>query len=495
MRRSQWPAGNVGEKSMRNDKRRWLPAVLAGLCALLLSGCNALGLDVEDYLRPPKSTGEQEAIQQALETYIEAHAEKGGVTDYILKYPKEGSYRSAFILVDQVQPNRLGNLSASSLTENKRAASNTMSAAEATQAVAFYRLDVEQAKTHVNYLRKIDDEWVSVSDVEGSSEGVSRVSFGDLNGDGAPELLVGWSQYNTRNQKLALYFLNDTLEEQAVDEIYTHMLVNEFTGSGRDDLMLFSATGADAPTSVKLLSYEDGRLVSRGTAELDAGIQRFGTSKTVALSETVNGVFIDCYKYPNTTITELLFWDAGADEGRGRLETPFYRAEDKLTTLTARESSIPLMDIDGDGMVEWPLSSRLPGYETVDAADALWKTTWMTWDYATRQSRQVFSCVMNERDGYYVLFDESWDGKVTAIYDRDTRLLQFRLVGEESTTAPFLSFKAAASSESPEEEGSSFHVLSQLGGVQYSVRYTKDGPFALNMERIRYMFSLLPADR
>ena len=102
---------------------------------------------------------------------------------------------------------------------------------------------------------------------------------------------------------------------------------------------------------------------------------------------------------------------------------------------------------------------------------------------------------MNERDGYYVLFDESWDGKVTAIYDRDTRLLQFRLVGEESTTAPFLSFKAAASSESPEEEGSSFHVLSQLGGVQYSVRYTKDGPFALNMERIRYMFSLLPADR
>lgn len=96
------------------------PGRSGGLCALLLSGCNALGLDVEDYLRPPKSTGEQEAIQQALETYIEAHAEKGGVTDYILKYPKEGSYRSAFILVDQVQPNRLGNLSASSLTENKR---------------------------------------------------------------------------------------------------------------------------------------------------------------------------------------------------------------------------------------------------------------------------------------------------------------------------------------------------------------------------------------
>lgn len=480
---------------MRMYRRRWIPAVLAVLCALLLSGCNALGMDVEDYLRPPKSTGEQEAIQQALETYIEAHAEKGGVTDYILKYPKEGNYRSAFILVDQVQPNRLSNLSPASLTENKRVSSNTVNAAQATQAVAFYRLNVDQAKTHVNYLRKIDGEWVSVSDVEGSSEGVSRVSFGDLNGDGSPELLVGWSQYNTRNQKLALYFLNDTLEEQASDEIYTHMLVNEFTGSGRDELMLFNVTAADAPTAVKLLSYEDGRLAVRDTAELDAGIQRFGTSKTVALSETVNGVFIDCYKDANTTITELLYWNAEADGGQGELETPFYRAEDKLTTLTARESSIPLMDIDGDGMVEWPVSSRLPGYETVNAADAMWKTTWMTWDYATRQSRQAFSCVMNERDGYYVLFDESWDGKVTAIYDRDTRLLQFRLVGEETTTAPFLSFKTTASSESPEGEGTSFQVLSQLGGIQYSVRYTKGGPFDLNMERIRYMFSLLPADR
>ena len=55
--------------------------------------------------------------------------------------------------------------------------------------------------------------------------------------------------------------------------------------------------------------------------------------------------------------------------------------------------------------------------------------------------------------------------------------------------------RSSSASESPEEGGSSFHVLSQLGGVQYSVRYTKDGPFALNMERIRYMFSLLPADR
>ena len=478
---------------MRTRKQRFFTAALLGLCALLLSGCNALGMDVEDYMRPPKSTGEQEAIQQALETYIETHAEKGGVTDYILKYPKEGDYRSAFILVDQVQPNRASILSPSSPSNNSQAAAaSTASTADATLAVAFYRLNVDQAMTHVNYLRKIDGEWVSVSVVTGSSEEISRVSFGDLNGDGFPELLVGWRQYNTRNQKLSLYFLNDTLEEQAIDKIYTHMLVNEFSRPGRDDLLLFSTT--DLMTTVELLSYQNGRLIVRDTAELDAGIQRFGDAKVVALSGTVNGVFIDCYKDPNTTITELLFWDAAANEGQGGLQTPFYRSEDQLTTLTARESSIPCMDIDGDGMVEWPVSTRLPGYETASADSALWKTTWMEWDYATRQSRQEFSCVMNDRDGYYVLFDDSWEGRVTAIYDKDARLLQFRLVGEGTSVDPFLSFKTSASSESS-AESDGYVVLSQLSGVQYSVRFTKESPFDLNMERVRYMFSLLPADR
>ena len=366
-----------------------------------------------------------------------------------------------------------------------------LSAKEATMAVAFYRRNVDQAKTHINYLRKIDGEWVSISDVEGGSESIGRVSFGDLNGDGTPEMMVGWSLYNTRNQKLALYFFEDTLVELAVNETYyTHMLVNEFAGTGRDDLLLFNTAGSDTPTSVKLLSYEDDHLIVRGTAELDAGIQRFGNSIGVTLSDTVNGVFVDCYKDPNTTITELIYWEDGV------LEVPFYRPEDQLTNLTARESSTPCMDIDGDGMVEWPVSVRLPGYETADPAGALWKTTWMGWDYATRQSQKKFSCIMNERDGYYVLFDDSWDGKVTALYDKDTRLLQFKLIGEGDAAGTFLAFRASASSAEPvPDDGLTYEVLSQLSGVQYSVHYTKGGPFDLNMERIRYMFSLLPASR
>ena len=75
----------------------------AGLLAIFfitvaLSGCSAVGLDVENKLRPPKGTGEQEAIQQALETYIRKYVDNSG--SYLLKYPQSGEHRSAFLVDD-----------------------------------------------------------------------------------------------------------------------------------------------------------------------------------------------------------------------------------------------------------------------------------------------------------------------------------------------------------------------------------------------------------
>lgn len=37
---------------------------------IVFSGCTAIGIDVESQLRPPKNNGEQELLQNALDTYI-----------------------------------------------------------------------------------------------------------------------------------------------------------------------------------------------------------------------------------------------------------------------------------------------------------------------------------------------------------------------------------------------------------------------------------------
>ena len=60
-------------------------------CVLCFSGCS-IGINVDTMLTPPKLSGEQEQIYQALED--------AAGTGIRLKYPKSGSYLSAFIIAD-----------------------------------------------------------------------------------------------------------------------------------------------------------------------------------------------------------------------------------------------------------------------------------------------------------------------------------------------------------------------------------------------------------
>lgn len=477
-------------------KRAGRRGAAAALCALFITalpGCSSIGLDVENQLRPPKATGEQEAIQQALEEDILSRVEKGGVDEYILKYPKQGNYRSAFILVDQVQSNTKYNLNnfthiqpASRAEESEDGGVENSSAA-----VAFYSMDEEGANAHVNLLRKEDGVWKSVADVEGSSEEVNQVDFGDLDGDGKKELLVSWSVYNSRDKRLTGYSLKDNLADLGIDETCTHSVVNDLQGIGRDQLILFNISTADNVVTVRLSRYEDGALAPQGETRLDGYIQRFGNSRVAALTETVNALYIDCYKDPSTTLTELIYWD---EEG---LHAPLYRPEDNLTTLSARESSIPSMDIDQDGMMEWPVSVRLPGYDTANVADAMWRTTWMSWDYATGQTQSEFTCIMNLRDGYYLRLDDAWADQVTAMYDEEIRQLSLTSpeVGASGQTVYLQVITTAVTDneDAPLKDG--FEKLMISNNLQYSMKYSEDAPLQLNQERVRLMFTLLPADK
>lgn len=473
--------------------RRALAAAICALFTVLLPGCNTIGLDVENQLRPPKSTGEQEAIQQALEEDILSRVEKGGVDEYILKYPKEGSYRSAFILVDQVEPNTTHNLNN---FVNMQPATKATQTGEAgvegsAEAVAFYRMDEEGAKTHINLLRKEDGAWRSVADIEGDSEDINQVAFGDLDGDGRKEMLVSWSVYNSRDKRLAAYSLRDSLEDMGINETCTHSVVNDLQGVGRDQIMLFNISSAENTVTARLVRYEDGGLAPQGETRLDGYIQRFGNSRVAALTETVNALYIDCYKDPSTTLTELIYWD---EEG---LHAPLYRPEDNLTTLSARESSIPSMDIDEDGMMEWPVSVRMPGYDTADVADAMWRTTWMSWDYTSGQTQSEFSCIMNMRDGYYLRLDDAWTDQVTAVYDEEIRQLSLCSPdagsGEKVTYLQVITSAAVEGAAPPLKDG--FSKLMETGTLQYSMRFDGADPLQLNQERVRLMFTLLPSGK
>ena len=72
--------------------KKALTAALICAVAASLTGCNFGDLGTESLIRPPKTNGDEAEIEQL----ISDTAEK----DYILKYPKSGTHRSAIVMTD-----------------------------------------------------------------------------------------------------------------------------------------------------------------------------------------------------------------------------------------------------------------------------------------------------------------------------------------------------------------------------------------------------------
>lgn len=382
-----------------------LSALLLALC-VFLSGCSIIGLDVENQLIPPQNDKEQNAMQTALHAYLQTD-------DIILTYPNSGDYKTPFIVLNQIKEREV----LSSNREEEPVVPNSTTLGN--WGVVFYRRNADNAKTHVHLLNKNDSGvWGTVADIEGFSEEVAEVNFADLNGDDFPELLVGWNLYNSHDKRLAIYHMDKQLAAVDFENAYTALLTADMTDDKAEDLLLFTVGSGGVQVKAKLFSYVDSHMQFRGETLLDSGIKTIGNALVAALSPSVNGIFVDCEKDADTTITELIYWN------NSTLESPFCNKETGLNTMTARENGLSCRDIDGDGMVEWPVSKRLSGYEKKELSKALWKTDWMSYDFRGDKAIRKFSSIVNLMDGYMLRLREEWttDNVRISYYEEDCRL-------------------------------------------------------------------------
>ena len=440
-------------------------AVLLALLAVCTLGGCSIG-NVGSQLRAPRPAGDQQDIQQALDAYI---ARSGSSREYILKYPQDGEYLSAFVLED-------------------------VDGDDDEEAVAFYQFTGEGQYTHIHLLDRQDGRWQSMDDLEGFSTDISSVAFGDLDGDGTKELLAGWSVYNSRDRRLAVYSLtNGMIATRSDDQYYTHLVIDDFAVSGRDDLLLFQTDSTKNTATVRYKTLEQNGLTERGQARIDGYIRGFGDYRVGKLAEDLYGVYIDCTKDADTTITELIYWDGA------QLHAPFYNSADNITSLTARQTPIPSMDVDGIGdrecQVEWPRCTRLPGYETAPAADSLWLTQWMNWNYNTQKEQRLFASIVNMTDQYYLLIPDgwlneqgnAWNGTVTATYDADQHCLQLKPYQNGKTGEPFLSVRVGTDEELADAPGEPLEIVDNDGNrVRYQVDYDT-ATYALDREQVQYI--------
>lgn len=347
--------------------------IMTAALTLTLAGCSIAPTDITDLLRPPKLTGEQQAIERALAYYTG--------TKYLLKYPLKGKYRTAFILHD---------LDGDGVNE----------------ALALYSLENENAGTHIMVLRKEAGAWRKECDISGDGNEVNRIEFGNYDGSSTAYLTVGWTLFNSTDLLLAVYNIQSKQVKTLYKDSFTNMAVLDLDKNGADDMLLLKLNTGSSGSKAQMISYRDGQLRDVADAPLDSTVSSYADVICSRLSNGRNGVFIDGYKGAHSMVTELVYWKDGF------LYTPFYNTGNGTATSTFRNVPVTCQDIDGDSMAEIPMLVELPGYENASYDKKQWIVRWCSFD-ASGKLVPKFSSIVNFTEGYYFKLPSSWENSVT----------------------------------------------------------------------------------
>jgi len=414
------------------------------MCLLLLCGC----MDIESYLQPPRAGGQQQAVYTALETALG--------DNYILEYATVDGNSSAFVMLDE----------SGALTQND----------DAVLAVAFYAPRSGE-RVRLTLLRREDAAWVTVADVQGEGTDLHTASVADLNGDGKVELLVGWDLFSNDYQ-LSIYCLDATLTAVADAGRYTTFLPADMNADGRSEILLLK-NGMNAAAT--LCEYTGGQVAVIGTTPLRNDIHSFEKLLFGKLTSGADGVYIDVKLEADTYATQLVYWDGT------ELAAPLFNATSGNTLIADRIPPVSVMDADGNGVPEIPVTTRLADNATATPEETWnWLTEWYTWDVTTGTAVRQFGSIVNRVDGYSIELEEAWISTVTTRYDAVTHTLWLEQKTDDGAV-PFLAVQNTANLRSTASPAEGYVFETLPGTLPLKIWYAPEAPFYLTTEKVGYM--------
>lgn len=352
-------------------------------------------------MRPPRPTGDKAVIQDVLTELA------GG--DFDLKYPQNGEYSSAIIMRD-------------------------ITGSGESDAVALY---VPNDKTNgicVSFISDVDGTWKSIGDFSVAADGIDRVMFSDINGDGSEEILIGWTSKNSSVNMLTSYaYEKDAVREMTIDDTYNDICLTDITDDGVTDIILLSLALKDTPASAKLLQYSEKEMRPTGkfAVELDSDIVRYSNIASGNISKNTSGIFIDGEKSGNVWTTEVLYWN----KSDSSLVNPMYSKGQDIINQTTRNISIKSQDIDNDGCIEMPVVTTLPAQTEENPSTACSLVSWKNFQITDGTLTTKLNTVFNHIDNYYFAIPNSWNGSITAQINASSHTMTFYAWDKETNLA------------------------------------------------------------
>lgn len=407
---------------------------------VVLSSCTQI--PVEELLSPPKLDDEQNAIYEALKSCTSS--------DIILKYPKSGEYRSAFVV-------------------------KNIDEEETDEAIVFYQSPniTDGSSLRLNFLDKQDGKWVSVYDFAALGNEVESVSFNDF-GNGITDILVTYSIQNSTDLAASVIEYSDGQPTEVYKNRFSYMNVFDADSDGTDEIFLINSE----TTSAYLLGCNEEGFAVLGSAQLDEKFSQFRVLTVGKASESIpNALFIDYLLADGNFSTDVL---SCYDDKLTKI-----LPVNSETVIRRTNSYTPLMaptDIDNDGNIEIPSMTPFPGYENSAKADQIFSVIWSSVSDNGGAVIEEAHSFINPKNDFLFMIPEKWKNNITPTVSLSDNLTIF------STAKGTEFFRISGSTEQNDEKlmssGYNFVGKSEKSGVYYYLKPSSRGLVGMDVSEL-----------
>lgn len=444
------------------------------LCAALcvsLCGCSITPFDTKNLMSPPKANEDQQAIHRLMQ---------GEQQEVNFIYPQNGEYRSAIIMHD-------------------------LDGDGVQDAIGFYSPD-DIAGVEVKFLMKQNGEWKIAAGFKSTAIQVDRVCFADITGNGTVSVIIGWGSAagaTGRTAAVNAYIFDDgNITEHSLGT-YGEMTITDLDGDGISEIFTAdkfvpAENEGDEPTpaKVRVYAWQNNGMTELFSADADNSISSYSSMLFGKISVSLSGVVLDGLKPDGSLTTQIFYLDDGE-----LINAPKGVNTEDYSSPFVRPSAAAFLsrDINGDGYIEIPRATLLPGIsEDVTPDSTSYLAEWLTFQRNSGEKLTV-SALMNTAENYWFRLPAGLRGKITASNDPTRRTVTYTAMtdvqedGTQLLGSPLFAIRAfTRSAWESRGETAGYELLCEQGDVVYGIQSLTSDENALRyIEWIKQDFKLL----